>query len=108
MSIWSQPANPLVVEPIVIVEEHALAGWIQGERGGLALLQRHKGQWRVTVCGSDAIGAVDSLLLSGISPEQAQDLSQGFAHAAQQVPPAQRALFSTFGEAIHLDGDHHE
>ena len=37
--IWDKPDAPLVVEPVVIEGDYALAGWVQLERGGRALLR---------------------------------------------------------------------
>lgn len=31
---WERPSAPLSVDPVVVVDDHAIAGWIQDDRGG--------------------------------------------------------------------------
>ena len=79
--IWDKPDAPLVVEPVVIEGDYALAGWVQLERGGRALLRKVHGQWRVHVCGGDGLKDADALAMAGMSPEGAGKLAAAASEA---------------------------
>ena len=38
MDMFNQPNNPLKINPIVVENDYAIAGWSQGDKGGRALL----------------------------------------------------------------------
>ena len=37
---WERPNAPLSVDPVVVHDGYAIAGWVQDERGGRALLRK--------------------------------------------------------------------
>ena len=55
MQAFDKPHARLSVEPVVVVGQHAVAGWAQGERGGRALLYRHGTAWQIAACAGDAL-----------------------------------------------------
>jgi len=107
MKTWSRPDAPLSVAPVTIVDNYALAGWVQAERGGRALLLRKpSGEWAVQLCGGDALKEVETLKQSQVPETIARELSARNATAEAKIPPATRVLFSTFGATVRR-GDHH-
>lgn len=103
MDTYDTPQSHLVVDPVVVGSNRALAGWTQGERGGVALFTREPDGWRLSLCGNDLISQPDSLVLTGMAQSDAQILSKAFTAAAREAPPERRALFRTFGETIRTN-----
>lgn len=107
MKTWSRPDAPLSVAPVTIVDNYALAGWVQAERGGRALLMRKtSGEWAVQLCGGDALKEVDTLKQSQVPDAIARELSARNATAEAKIPPATRTLFSTFDATVRHGGHH--
>jgi len=105
LSIWDNPQARLDIAPVVIVEDWAIAGWVQGERGGRALLRRDAhGQWQVSVCGGDGLKDAKVLELTGMSAHTAHALAQQVEHTEASLPAARRALFATFEGMLRMDG----
>lgn len=104
--IWDRPDAPLVVEPVAVDGDYVLAGWVQQERGGRALLRRVHGQWRVHVCGGDGLKDVDALTMAGVPAEAARRLVASASEAEARLPAAQRAKFALFGQNIVVDTSH--
>ncbi|MEN5157489.1 copper uptake system-associated protein [Achromobacter spanius] len=104
--IWDKPEAPLVVEPVSVEGDYALAGWVQQERGGRALLRKVHGQWRVHVCGGDGLKDTEALAMAGMSSEAAAKLSAAASEAEAKLPAAQRAKFALFGQNIVVDTAH--
>jgi hypothetical protein len=59
--MFDTPENPLSVEPVVVLGDNAIAGWVQGERGGRALLWRVDGQWEIRLCSPLCQGGCPSV-----------------------------------------------
>lgn len=108
LATWDKPESPLIISPVSIADQHALAGWTQGEKGGVALLEQDKdGQWFVSVCGTTEIASADILSMTGIAASQARQLSAAFLELSHAEPPQRQALFDSFGEAVTM-GNHHQ
>lgn len=67
-SIFEKPDVPLVVEPVAVAGDYALADWEQGEMGGRALLRKKNGNWEVVLCAGDEIREAQALRSAGIPP----------------------------------------
>lgn len=106
-AIWDSPEAPLVVEPVVIEGNYALAGWTQQARGGRALLVHREGAWHVHVCGGDGLKDIEALTMAGMSKVAAERLINEVNRAEDQLPMAVREKFSTFGQNILVDTHHH-
>jgi hypothetical protein len=105
---FDKPEAPLTVAPVVVKDDHAIASWAQGERGGRALLRRYRGQWEISVCAGDGLTDPQVLQTAGLTSPQAQSLAKALAHAEARLPAAQRAKFSTFDGLLRLGaGGHH-
>lgn len=105
MTTFDKPEARLVVDPVVVVGVHAVAGWTQGERGGRALLLRHGTEWHITLCAGDGLKQAKVLREAGISQADADALAKGLATAEAKLPAAQRAKFSTFDGIVRMDAN---
>jgi len=105
MATFDKPEARLVVNPVVVVGVHAVAGWAQGERGGRALLMRHGTEWRITLCAGDGLKQAKVLREAGIPQADADALAKGLATAEAKLPAAQRAKFSTFDGVVRMDAN---
>ncbi|ATH99638.1 copper uptake system-associated protein [Alcaligenes faecalis] len=106
-AIWDSPEAPLVVEPVVIEGDYALAGWTQLTRGGRALLKSRHGAWNVHMCGGDGLNDVETLTMAGMSTEAAERLVKNTSEAEAKLPAEVTAKFSTFGDNMVVDHNHH-
>lgn len=99
----------LQVEPVVVAGAHALVGWVQGERGGRALLQRSgKGEWQVTVCAGDGLKEPNLLQQAGVPSREASALITGTRRAESRLPAATLAKFASFEGLVRMDGSGHD
>ena len=105
MATFDKPEARLVVDPVVVVGVHAVAGWAQGERGGRALLLQHGSEWHITLCAGDGLKQAKLLREAGISRADADALAKDLATAEAKLPAAQRAKFSTFDGVVRMDAN---
>ena len=103
MATFDKPEARLVVDPVVVVGAHAVAGWVQGERGGRALLERRGTEWRLALCAGDGLKEAKVLRAAGIADAVAHMLAEGVATAEARLTAAQRAKFSTFDGMVRID-----
>ena len=106
-AIWDSPDAPLIVEPIVIEGDYALAGWTQLARGGRALLLNRRGEWNVHMCGDDGLNDVETLTMAGMSAQAAERLVKKTSEAEAKLPAEITAKFATFGDNMVVDHNHH-
>lgn len=114
-STWEKPDQPISVAPVVLAGTYAIASWVQGERGGRALLKRADGKaWTVVLCSGDGIKTADGMEAAGVPKEAAIVMARELASGEAQLPESQRVLLSTFdgsgdGEAKghHSPHDNH-
>ncbi|MCW5774175.1 MAG: copper uptake system-associated protein [Rhodospirillaceae bacterium] len=106
--IFDRPEAPLAVEPVVVEGDHALAGWIQGEQGGRALLRRHGGAWMIAFCSGDALKSAKTLAEIGVPKPAADALASRLAAAEAKLDPKRVAMFSRFDGLVKMDahGNH--
>jgi hypothetical protein len=86
---WERPNAPLSVDPVVVHDGYAIAGWLQEERGGRALLRKGGPGWEV-----------------GAPPAVAQLLVAKLVDAEGRLPLERLAKFAMF-DAILRMGDGH-
>ncbi len=106
-STFERPTAPLSVEPIVVLGDHAIAGWSQDGRGGRALMRRVKGEWTVHLCSGDSLKQSAVLKDTGIPEADAEKLANALAMADGQLPADKVALFGTFEGTVVIGGDGH-
>ncbi len=108
MELFDKPDQPLTVDPIVVTDAFAIAGWTQGDMGGRALLRRDHGAWRIILCSGDALTTAPLIEQAGAPAAVAAALVQRLAAAEAAIDPARRAYFSRFQGVVPVeDGDHH-
>jgi len=100
---FDRPASELVIAPVVVAGNHAIAGWTQGEMGGRALLRRRGQNWVLILCAGDGIKSRDALVKAGIPIEDASALERNLAAAEGKLPLEQVAMFSRFEGVMMMD-----
>lgn len=108
-AIWDRPDAPLRVAPVVIEGDFAVAGWIQGAKGGRALLRQAHGTWSVHLCGGDGLTRADALRGTGMAAPAADRLTKALAAAEAKLPAPDRQKLSLFGATVRVEagGNHH-
>jgi hypothetical protein len=104
---WEKPGAPLRVEPIVVVGDHAIAGWVQADMGGRALLRRKAGAWMVVLCSGDALKSADELKKAAVPADQAVTLAKSLADAESRLDPALLTQFAKFEGLVMMDQSGH-
>ncbi len=106
---FDKPEARLVVDPVVVVGDHAIAGWSQGDMGGRALLRKKGAAWDIVLCAGDDLKKADLLVKVGMPDARAKALSADLAKAEAMLPPARLPLFSKFEGLVMVDrdGGHH-
>jgi len=107
METFDKPEAQLVVEPIVVVNDHAVADWVQGSHGGRALLKSRDGRWSLILCSGDGIKSAAALQQAGVPAPDAVKLSEGLERAEKIIPPETRALLATFEGTVVMGADSH-
>lgn len=111
-STYDKPDHKVETSPIAVIDDFAVADWIQGERGGRALLRRSNGKWVIMACGADGLKEVKTLTEAGIPDKTAKDLVSNLTTAEQSVSPDRLKQFGLFGTkddpAAHEHHHHQE
>lgn len=102
---WDKPGNPLIVGPIAVAGDFAIASWTQDERGGRVLLKRSEDRWKVILCAGDQITDANALEAAGVPSTLAQQLASDIRHQEESVDPRRKALFSLFGDIVPMEGE---
>lgn len=98
---------PLSVEPVVIVGDHAVAGWSQEGRGGRALMRKVKDKWTIHLCSGDSLRHAAVLKDTGVPEAQAAELAKTLATEEAKLPKDKVALFGTFQGTVMIGPDGH-
>lgn len=93
---FDKPDAPLSVEPVVVAGEWAVAGWVQQQAGGRALLKQSDGSWHVHLCTGASLKEASSLEKMGVPAERAAELALALAEAEKPLPAEKIALFDSF------------
>jgi periplasmic copper chaperone A len=106
---WERPDAPLSVEPVVVVDDYAIAGWVQDDRGGRALLRRKHGAWDVILCSGDQLRTADTVRATGATDDIARRLVARLLDAESSMAPGRLAKLSLFDGIVRMDGgkSHH-
>ena len=100
MTAFDKPEARLLVDPVVVMGDAAVAAWSQGEMGGRALLARKSGVWSITLCGGPDLRAPAFLAANGV--KDADMLSQMFNAAEDKMGPEKVALSSKFPQVVQM------
>lgn len=101
--MFDRPDAELVIDPVVVVDGFAVAGWTQGEMGGRAFLKEHHGHWTLVLCSGDQITSAEALAASGVPPETATRLAAEITAADATVDAARLAMFASFEGVVTMD-----
>ncbi len=104
---FDKPETRLVVQPVIVVSDQAIAGWTQGDMGGQALLRNRHGRWTLILCAGDALKSREALIQVGIAPVDAGRLASDLAVAEAQLDPGVVAMFSRFEGLVTMDDPVH-
>lgn len=107
-ALFDKPGAPLKVAPVSVEGTYAVAGWIQNDRGGRALLKKEKGKWSIQVCGGDGLKQASSLTMTGMDQASASRLAQKIVVAEKQIPFEQVKKFALFEGVVKVDGGAHD
>jgi hypothetical protein len=104
MATFDTPATPLVVEPVTVHGDLAIAGWVQGGMGGRALLRHEDGSWELSLCAGDALRQAAGLQQLGLPPGEAKTLAAAVVAAEAGLDPAVLAKFASL-EGVVTKGE---
>ena len=107
MATFDKPEAPLAVDPVVVVGDHAVAGWTQGDMGGRALLRLRNGAWTIVLCAGDQLLDPKAFVHAGIAEASARTLAAAVKEAERQLPPARVAMFSRFDGLVSMEDHPH-
>lgn len=94
---YDQPNARVQTDPVIVVGNHAIADWIQGKRGGRALMRHQQGQWEVVMCAGDSLRHADTLTQAGVPSATAKAISQKLGQAEKNISISRRQQFDLFG-----------
>jgi hypothetical protein len=103
---WERPNAPLSVDPVVVHHGYAIAGWVQEERGGRALLRRGNAGWEVILCAGDHLRSAETVIATGAPPAVAQPLVAKLIEAEERLPPERLAKLAMFDAVLRMDDGH--
>lgn len=104
---YDQPGRKVETTPVVIASDYALADWIQGDKGGRALLRHKAGQWEIMACGGDGFKDAKTLQQAGIPAATASKLVAQLTQAEKALPASRVRQFGLFGTADDPRLKHH-
>ena len=93
---FDRPDAPLSVAPVTVLGNYAVAGWIQGGKGGRALMQKDANGWFISVCAGDGLKDAKVLQTTGMSGDNAAKLATAVKAAEAKLSKDQLALFASF------------
>jgi periplasmic copper chaperone A len=97
---FETPQSPLIVDPITVKGDHALASWAQDGKGGRALLERRNGEWVIVLCGGQDLRMPEFLTENGVSA--AETLSAMFNAAEDALGAEKVELYSSFEGVVMI------
>ncbi len=104
---YDQPDAKVETDPVIVAGEHAVADWIQGKRGGRALLVREHGQWQVVLCAGDGLKYAETMVQAGVPSDTAKTLAQKLSQAEKPLPASLLRQLGLFGTSHDPATGHH-
>ena len=108
--IYDKPNSKVVTNPISVKDNFAIADWIQGNRGGRALLKRTSNKWQIMACGGDGFKDINNLNAACIPNETAKSLLLELNRLEKSVDAHRLHLFSIYGtkdDSKSMEHHHH-
>lgn len=106
-STYDRPDAKLETSPIVVVDDYAIADWIQANKGGRALLVKQHGEWSIHLCGGKGLVSASNLQAAGLPKSTATQLATALQNAEKTISKERISLFDSFGQTIRFDSASH-
>jgi hypothetical protein len=103
VAMFDKPDMRLAVNPVVVAGEYAIAGWVQADMGGRALLRLRHGKWTILLCAGDAMKSGEALRHAGVPEPDAKLLVNRLAEAEAALPQDRLAMFAKFDGIVMVD-----
>ena len=108
MRIFDKPEARLIVGPIAVAGDAALADWTQGAMGGRALLRYRDNAWRIELCAGDGIKNEAALSMAGIPLEHGRAIVAGLNDEERTESPQRLKQIASFNGVVRMhDGGAH-
>ena len=101
--MFDQPNVDLVIGPIVVEGDFAVADWIQSNVGGRAFLRKDARSWTLMLCAGDEIRSAEALKVSGVPTGTAERLASAIAAAEKDIPTDRLKKFASFQGMAPMD-----
>lgn len=102
---YDTPEARVETQPVVVGATYAVADWVQGDRGGRALLRKTVKQaskstapdWEIVLCAGDGLRTPEGLAAAGVPKEEAKSLAKRLQAAESRLPVEKVKRFGVFG-----------
>ena len=99
---FDRPDLKVQTDPIVIEGKVAIADWVQGEKGGRALLTRKHVDWEIIACGGAGFKDPSVIAASGISKRIANNITEKLKTAEAKLPPQKVKQLDSFDGVVTM------
>jgi hypothetical protein len=99
---FDRPDLKVQTDPIVIEGKVAIADWIQGEKGGRALLTRKHVDWEIIACGGAGFKDPAVIAAAGISKRIANNITEKLKTAEAKLPPQKIKQLDSFDGVVTM------
>jgi hypothetical protein len=99
---FDRPDLKVQTDPIVIEGKVAIADWIQGEKGGRALLTRKHVDWEIIACGGAGFKDPGVIAGAGISKRIANNITENLKIAEAKLPPKKVKQLDSFDGVVTM------
>ena len=99
---FDRPDLKVQTDPIVIEGKVAIADWIQGEKGGRALLTRKHVDWEIIACGGAGFKDPGVIAAAGISKRIANNITEKLKIAEAKLPPQKIKQLDSFDGVVTM------
>jgi len=105
---FDRPDLKVQTDPIVIEGKVAIADWIQGEKGGRALLTRKHVDWEIIACGGAGFKDPAVIAAAGISKRIANNITAKLKTAESSLSAQKIKQLDSFDGVVTMGhGMHH-
>jgi hypothetical protein len=99
---FDRPDLKVQTDPIVIEGKVAIADWIQGGKGGRALLTRKHVDWEIIACGGAGFKDPSVIAGAGISKRIANNITEKLKIAEAKLPPQKVKQLDSFDGVVTM------
>ena len=99
---FDRPDLKVQTDPIMIEGKVAIADWIQGEKGGRALLTRKHVDWEIIACGGAGFKDPGVIAEAGISKRIANNITEKLKTAEAKLPPQKVKQLDSFDGVVTM------